>query len=219
MGSVNSNTKQGALTHAASTCLKILFMVIIFSSLSTNASQLRKHNLRQLIEQSHTIIYGTVKSITDGVTEKGIRFTEVIFDVKSSAKNRVSPSTDYIYRQFGFTQSKTSAPSTTVMTIAEAVPRWAEGETVVAFLYKADVKTGLQATVGQEQGKLTVYSGKLNGLGDSGSLFSQVNIDKSLLTPQEFKMIHSDKAIDVDDFMGLIERAVTEQWIESGGMH
>ncbi|AKE51742.1 hypothetical protein [Kangiella geojedonensis] len=219
MGSANNNTKEYALVGIATRGLKVIVMTILLSSLSTNANQLRKHNLRQLIEQSHIIIYGTVKSVTDGVTTKGIPFTEVVFDIKRSAKNRVRSSTEYIYRQFGFTGLKTQTPSTTLMTIAEGVPRWNKGEVVVAFLYKANAKTGLQATVGLEQGKLSVYEGKLIGRDDSDSLFSQVNIDRSLLTPQEFKMIHSDKAIEVDDFMGLIERAVTEQWIESGGMH
>lgn len=212
-------TLEEAIKKAAFALVKLLIFVMVLLSLSLQAGQLRKQNLGQLIELSHTIIHGRVKSVTDGISEKGIPFTEITVAVKSSAKNRVPPFSDYRFRQFGLTRAKTPSSNSSLMTIAQGLPRWTEGETVVAFLYKADVKTGLQATVGQEQGKLTVDGGKLNVRGDSDSLFSLVTIDRSLLTPQELQMVHSKEAIGVDSFMKIIDRIITEQWIEKGGMH
>lgn len=182
----------------------------LFVSLTTEGVQLRKQNLKQLIEQSNHIIYGTVLSVSDGISNKGVPFTEVTVDIISSAKDIPQKSSEYTFRQFGFIKPSQERQEKRRFAIApEGTPRWFEGESVIAFLYKVDPKTGLQSTVGQKQGKLNVEQGKLdNQFGND--LGKVLGIDQALLSSEEAKAISANSKIDAGVFMSVIKRLVAE---------
>jgi hypothetical protein len=100
----------------------------------------------------------------------------------------------------------------------EGFPRWQEGENVIAFLQKPAVKTGLQTTCGLAQGKLNVLDGQVfNELNNRG-LFDGVRINDALLSRNERAMLASRGPVDAATFVGLVGRAVSEDWITSGKM-
>ena len=200
----------------------LLGALAIFASLAApnaQATKLQKQNLTQLISESQSIISGTVKTVTDGIDERGIPYTEVTIAINSSAKGNHQASSDYTFRQFGLLTPKKAANGHEFIAVApEGFPRWHQGETVVAFLYKPAELTGLQTTAGLAQGKLSLVNGLLANEFDNAGLFEGVEIDSENLTPAELTMMDTEGAVDAKTFMGLVDRAVSENWIASGEM-
>lgn len=97
-------------------------------------------------------------------------------------------------------------------------PVWREGENVVAFLYKPAAQTGLQTTSGLAQGKLSLTHGKLANEFNNFGMFEGVEFDDGLLTPAEQNMLTTPGPVDAATFLQLVDRAVSEGWIEDGEM-
>ena len=185
---------------------------------AASAVKLRSQNLTQLIGQSDSIVAGTVKSVSDGIDADGVPYTEVTLAVASSAKGAIADQTEYTFRQFGLLAPRTMANGHRLLAAApDGFPRWHEGETVVAFLYKPASRTGLQTTTGMAQGKLSLINGSLRNEFDNAGLFAGVEIDAEL-SPEEQNMLTTPGAVDAQTFMGLVHRAVAESWIENGEM-
>jgi hypothetical protein len=89
---------------------------------------------------------------------------------------------------------------------------------VIAFMYKPASRTGLQTTAGLAQGKLNVLNGKLSNEFNNRGLFQGVKIQEGLLSDKERAMLKSDGAVDAATFVGLVGRAVTGNWIQTGEM-
>ena len=88
------------------------------------------------------------------VDENGIPDTEVTLFGRSSAKGAIAEESEYTFRQFGLAKPRTMENGHVMLAGApEGFPRWSEGESVVAFLYKPASATGLQTTAGLAQGK------------------------------------------------------------------
>ena len=191
----------------------------LLGATAADAMKLKPQNLTQLIAESDSIVAGTVTRLTDGVTESGMPFTEITIAVGGSAKGSIGKNTTYTFRQFGLLKPRKMPNGKTLIAVApEGFARWAEGEQVVAFLFKPAEMTGLQTTAGMAQGKLTRMSGKLvNEFGNTG-LLDGVEIDEGLLTAAEKAMLASDGPVDADVFMNLVGRAVAGNWIENGEM-
>jgi len=183
------------------------------------ATKLRPQNLTQLIAESDSIIAGVVRSVTDGIDEKGVPYTEVTILVSDAAKGSVQKDAEYTFRQFGLLKPRTMPNGRQYIAISPAgFPRWQRGESVVAFLYKPAAHTGLQTTAGMAQGKLTLINGQLaNEFGNAG-LFDGVEIDPRRLTAADQEMLNSSGAVDAATFMSLIGRAVDGRWVETGEM-
>ncbi|GAA4359993.1 hypothetical protein [Kangiella marina] len=198
---------------------KVVIVLGLLSAFSVDATQLRKQNLTQLIDQSNSIIHGTVTAVSDGISEKGIPYTEVTISVADSAKGKVKKDSDYTFRQFGLLKPREMDNGKKLLAVApEGFPRWHKDETVVAFLYKPASKTGFQTTVGLAQGKLAMVNGKLSNQFNNIGLFDGVNVDQALLTSEESNMLTLEGAVDAGTFMNLVNRAVSEGWIENGEM-
>ena len=135
-----------------------------------------------------------------------------------SSGGQIADESLYTFRQFGLLAPRTMDNGHRLLAVApEGFARWREGESVVAFLYAPAARTGLQTTAGMAQGKLNVVNGALlNEFGNAG-LFAGVEIDAALST-EEQNMLTSPGAVDVETFMGLVHRAVSENWIENGEM-
>jgi hypothetical protein len=183
------------------------------------ATKLRPQNLTQLIAESDSIIAGVVRSVTDGIDEKGVPYTEVTILVSDAAKGSMQKDAEYTFRQFGLLKPRTMPNGHQYIAISPAgFPRWQRGESVVAFLYKPAAHTGLQTTAGMTQGKLTLINGQLaNEFGNAG-LFDGVEIDPRRLTAADQEMLNSSGAVDAATFMSLVGRAVDGRWVETGEM-
>jgi len=100
----------------------------------------------------------------------------------------------------------------------EGFPRWQEGEQMVAFLHRPAKRTGLQTTAGLAQGKLTLLNGRMANEFDNRGLFDGVKISDDLLTEKERAMLKSSGPVDAATFIGLVGRAVSENWVATGEM-
>jgi len=195
--------------------------ILLLTASVAQAASLKKQNLTQMISESQSIIEGTVKTVTDGIDDNGMPYTEVTIVVNSSAKGSIADETEYTFRQFGLIEPRTFEDGRMLLTVTpDGFARWHEGESVVAFLYAPASRTGLQTTAGLAQGKLTRFDGNTrlaNEFGNAG-LFDGVEVNPELLSPEEQNMLTTPGAVDAETFMNLVHRAVSEQWIENGEM-
>jgi hypothetical protein len=184
-----------------------------------HAMKLKNTNLTQLIAQSESIIAGTVKSVSDGFDDDGVPYTEVTIAVMNVPKGPVARASEYTFRQFGLLKPRTMDNGKVFLGLTpEGFPRWREGESVVAFMYKPAARTGLQTTAGMAQGKLTMVNGLLFNDFNNAGLFDEVDVDAGLLTAEEQTLLDSQGAVDAGVFIGLIQRAVAEDWVGQGRM-
>jgi hypothetical protein len=202
-----------------SVLLGLVTAAIVCIAPAAMAMKLQRQNLTQLIAGSESILSGTVKSVIDGIDDAGVPYTEVTITVHSVAKGKVEEKKDYTFRQFGLLAPRTMPNGHKLLAVSpEGFPRWREGETVVAFMYKPASRTGLQTTAGMGQGKFSLVNGHLINEFDNAGLFDGVEIDSSLLSPAEQNMITSPGTVDAQVFMGLVSRAVTGGWLTTGEM-
>ena len=208
----------GNMRQKLSVLAGVLAAIVLLSAPAVQATKLKSQNLTQLISESESIIAGAVKSVTDGIDANGVPYTEITIAVSSSAKGNIAGQSEYTFRQFGLLKPRTMANGHDLLAVApEGFPRMREGESVVAFLYKPASRTGLQTTAGMAQGKLSVINGSLRNAFDNAGLFDGVEIDAAL-SPEEQTMLTTPGAVDAATFMGLVHRAVAENWIENGEM-
>lgn len=193
--------------------------LLLLAAPATQAMKLKKQNLTQLISESQSIVSGVVRTVTDGIDDNGLPYTEVTIAVGKSAKGRITEDSDYTFRQFGLLKPLKMANGKTYLAVSpEGFPRWNKGESVVAFLYKPAANTGLQTTAGMAQGKFSLAGGKLFNDFDNAGLFDGVEIADHLLDDAERHMINTAGAVDAGTFMQLVGRAIDEDWIAKGEM-
>ncbi len=190
------------------------------AALPAAATQLVPANLTRLIGQADVIVSGKVKNVTDGVDANGLPYTEVTIAVGASAKKKLSPRSDFKFRQYGLLKSRKMPDGRFLVAKApEGFPLWTKEEQVVAFMYKPASKTGLRTTVGLSQGKFTANGGRLSNAQLNQGLFTGVKVNPGLLTATESAMLGGTSgAVDTTALMSLVNRAVAGQWIESGAM-
>lgn len=197
----------------------ITALLLLLAVFPAQATQLVSQNLTQLISRSETIISGTVTKVEDGFTSNGIPFTEVTIALSGAAKGADASKGTYTFRQFGLLAPRTLENGTRYLGVSpEGFARWHEGEVVIAFLHKPAAKTGLQATAGLAQGKFALRDGKYVNQFENRGLFDKVQIDVPDLTDAQHNILTHGGPADAAAFMGLIQRAVSEKWIEQGEM-
>lgn len=207
-----SFTRAGALSIMAVTML-------VLAAPAAQAMKIKNHNLTQLITESQSIIFGTVKNVSDGIDSKGIPYTEVTIAVGSSAKGKAAKGSDYTFRQFGLLKPRNMGNGRLYVAVTpEGFPSWHEGETVVAFMRSPASLTGLQTTAGVAQGKLSLRNGELRNDFNNNGLFQDVDINDQLLSDEDRSMMLHPGAVDAATFVDLVGRAVEGQWIENGEM-
>ena len=194
----------------------VLLPLLCAGALATTLT--RQINLVDLVGQSQLILHGTVKSVTDGVDQRGIPYTQVTIRVFEALRGDVKG--EYTFRQFGLLKPRKMANGTTNLMVTPA--GWAtytQGEEAILFLYKQAAWTGLQTTVGLGQGKFKVQmAGALNQTTNAG-LFQNLAIDPSLLGSKEQRALLTQKgAVNVNAFISLVRQAVQGKWVETGRM-
>ncbi len=197
----------------------VLTAALLLAAPMAQAMKIQQQNLTQLITESQSIVHGTVKSVTDGIDANNVPYTEVTIAVGSAAKGNHEPESTLTFRQFGLLEPRDLGNGKLRIAMTpEGFPRWHEGETVVAFMYKPASRTGLQTTAGLAQGKLSLSNDMLANEFNNAGMFDGVEIDPALLTPEQQNMLTTPGAVDARAFMDLISRAVDEGWIENGEM-
>jgi hypothetical protein len=203
------------------TLFRIPTALILLSILFTGAfatTLTRQINLVDLVGQSQLILHGTVKSVTDGIDERGVPYTEVTVRVFEALRGNVQG--NYTFRQFGLLKPRRMANGTSNLMVTPA--GWATytpGEETILFLYKRAAWTGLQTTVGLGQGKFKVQmAGAMNQTTNAG-LFQHLTVDPSVLGSKEQRALLTQKgAVNVNAFLSLVRQAVQGKWVETGRM-
>jgi hypothetical protein len=202
--------------------VRILALTVLLAwqnSSYADAASVVKQNLADLITQSELILLGTVERVSDGFTKQGIPYTEITMNVTESLKGDKTPV--YRFRQFGLMESRASSTGQDYLGMSpQGSPRWFAGESVLVFLHQPARHTGLQATVGMGEGKLEEVGGRFERNGGIQSLFQNLVVEVSDLTPDQIDMLRGDaQVVESSSLLALLRRAVDENWVENGKMH
>jgi hypothetical protein len=191
----------------------------LLPAVAVQAAKLKQQNLTQLIADAQMIVAGKVVRVTDGVTPQGLPYTEITLAVQDSAKGTLRGGASYKFRQFGLVAPRKMPNGKMLLAVSpEGFPRWQEGERVIAFMHKPASRTGLQTTSGLAQGKLNLLDGQVFNEFNNRGLFDGVKINDTLLSKNERAMLASQGPVDAATFVGLVGRAVSQNWITSGEM-
>ncbi len=203
-------------------CCKPLAALMAAASLTlaapvVQAAKLKPQNLTQLIQASESIVAGSVTQVSDGFTDKGVPYTEVTIKVGSDAKGKHKKGTDYTFRQFGLLKPRTMANGHKMLAVSpEGFPNWHEGEYVVAFMHEKAKTTGLQTTAGMAQGKFNLVNGKVSTQFNNVGLFEGVQLKRAQLSAEQQEMLTQGGAVDANDFMDLIQKAIAQGSVSNG---
>ncbi len=169
-------------------------------------------NLVDLIGKSRSIVAGSVASVTDGIDERGIPYTEVTISVSEAIKGGASGT--YTFRQFGLLSPRPVGDGRVMMPAPAGFPRYAVGERVFLFLAPPAKMTGLQTTYALAAGKFTIEPGRAqNDLANEG-IFRNVALAAGLPTDNDQRMLATQTgAVNPDTFVSFVRRAVQEDWI------
>jgi hypothetical protein len=200
-------------------CLAAVAAAVVLGAPAAHAAKLKQQNLTRLIADAQQIVAGKVTRVADGVSPRGLPYTEITIAVADSAKGELRGGKPYTFRQFGLLEPRKMPNGRVLVAVTpEGFPRWQEGEQVVAFLYRPANRTGLQTTAGLAQGKLTMLDGRIANEFNNRGLFEGVQVSDDLLSEKERAMLKSQGPVDAATFVGLVGRAVNEQWIARGEM-
>lgn len=199
-------------------CVGLLLALCLATPIASATTFNREVNLVDLVSQSELILRGTVKNVTDGVDERGVPYTEVTLTVSEAIRGNVG--TEYTFRQFGLLKPRSMGNGTMNLMVTPA--GWAsytKGEEAILFLHQHAKWTGLQTTVGLGQGKFKVQMGTAVNQMDNAGLFKNVRVDKSLLAPnQQRVMMNVRGPVNANAFVSLVKQVVQSKMIESGRM-
>lgn len=183
------------------------------------ASQLVPQNLTKMIRAADVIVMGEVARVTDGI-DNGVPYTEITLKVKGSLKKELKEKSLYSFRQYGLLKPRKMAEGRFLLPARiEGMPTWTVGEQVTTFLNKPSAHNGLTSPVGLAQGKLTMGADKsVNSFHNQG-LFKGVKVEGVSLGADEQAMLaRPHGAVATGVFLGLLKKAVKQQWVEKGVM-
>jgi hypothetical protein len=200
------------------TWLATLLCVAVSGTLASATTFQREANLVDLLQQSELILRGTVSSVTDGIDERGIPYTEVTLTVSDAIKGQVGK--EYTFRQFGLLKPR--AMSNGRMNLMVTPSGWAtytRGEDTILFLRKKASWTGLQTTAALDHGKFKVAMANATNQANNAGLFKNIQISPSLLKSNEQRaLLTTTGPVNANAFLSLVRQAVQNQWVERGSM-
>jgi len=212
----------GRLSQVMNGALCVLLLIVV-SSTPVEGQGLSKqpgqHNLGELIGQSQRILLGRVESVTDGLLDDNIPYTEIRLSVTEALKGPVTSA--YQFRQFGKLQARGGKRRLQYLEATPpGFPHWAEGETVLVFLPDPARMSGLHTTVGLAQGKLVQINGRFESEGGLQGIFNNLVVEAGDLTREQTEMLEGgQRAVKAAPLLDLVRRAVGENWVERGVMH
>jgi hypothetical protein len=188
----------------------------ILGAAPASALSVRESNVVDLLSEANDIVVGKVQSVTDGLNERGIPFTEVTMAVSESIRGQISGT--YRFRQFGLLKPRPMADGRTMMPAPEGFPRYTPGEEVVLFLRPSAAWTGFRMPAGVSQGKFVIGPGRVANEMGNASLYRNVRLEKGLASAREGRMMDDGGAANPETFLTFVRRAVRERWVETGRM-
>jgi hypothetical protein len=189
--------------------------LLLGAAVDARAASLEKVNLVRLLRNADAIVAGDVQRVSDGIGRNGLPYTEITVAIEESLRGDLAGA--YTFRQFGLLSPRRSADGTrTLLPAPDALPRYAVGERVLLFMAPAARITGLRTTYGLGAGKFTFGPGRVeNGLSNAG-LLAGVRAEASLKTANDIRLLETEVgAVNPEDFMSLVRRAVGERWVET----
>jgi len=172
-------------------------------------------NLVDLIRHSTTIIMGSVTTVTDGVNEIGIPYTEVTIAIDETLRGAESGT--YTFRQFGLITPRLTADGTKKIPAAPpGIPRYNAGEQVLLFLGESASMTGLRSPVGLGYGKFVFGPGTAaNDLANNG-VFLNLSMDPAIESSNDARILSTSMgAVNDTDLKSLVRRAVELNYVET----
>jgi hypothetical protein len=204
----------------------VLLVATVFAALGVSlpsvpaqSTQPQPRNFTRLVGEAQLIVVAQVMRVTDGLTPQGEPYTEVTLGIDDCPKGGLRGGARHTFRQFGLVAPRKMPDGQMLLAVSpDGFPHWQEGERVIAFLERPEPRTGLQTTVGLAHGKLNLLDGRaVNELGNRG-LFDGVRVTGVVLADRERSMLSGRGPVDAAIFVGLIGRAVRENWIAEGRM-
>jgi hypothetical protein len=180
--------------------------------------QRRETSIVDLVGQSELILRGTIKSVSDGIDERGIPYTEVTMRVSDAIRGDVGA--QYTFRQFGLLKPRSMGNGKLNLMVTPAGwATYAKGEDTVLFLYRRAKWTGLQTTVGLGHGRFKVALAGATNQADNSGLFRDVRVDSTLLGEREQRVLKTERGpVNANAFVSLVRQIVQGRWIEQGSM-
>jgi len=187
----------------------------IVAGTSAEALSLRESNIVDLLRESNDIVVGQIQTVTDGIGERGIPYTEVTLTISETIRGNLSGT--YTFRQFGLLHPRTTKDGTMKMMPApEGLPRYTPGQTNLLFLHPAAKLTGLRTTARLGNGKFAIGAGRVENEMANVGLFRNVRVEPGAATAADKKMMSAEGVANPDTFLSFVRRAVRERWVEAG---
>ena len=205
--------KVTGMGRAARTALAAAALAVFGSS--AKAATIQPTNLVDLMKESEVILVGTVSEVTDGVGEYGLPYTQITVGVEEKIRGNISES--YTFRQIGLQVVRPSEDDAqTMMPAPEGMPKYSVGERVMLFVGDQASMTGLRTTVGLGEGTFRLDAGNAENDYANAGTFSNVSLEPGLATANDTRMLETKVgAVNGDDFLSLVKRAVSNRWVET----
>ena len=172
-------------------------------------------NIVDLLQQSNDIVVGHVASVTDGIDDHGVPYTEVTLNVTESIRGAISG--QYKFRQFGLLAPRLTADGKRKMMPApEGFPRYTAGEDLALMLRPSARLTGFRMPAGVTRGKFRLTPGRAENEDGNTGLFHNVHIEKGLATASDSRMMAASGPANPENFLSFLRHAVHGRWVETG---
>ncbi|TWI04719.1 hypothetical protein IP90_00854 [Luteimonas cucumeris] len=197
----------------------VLLAATLLLSFAAQAASVKSRNLSQLIDESDSIVIGVVDKVEDGIDDRGVPYTEVTVKIAERLRGK-DTGASYTFRQFGLIEPRKMDNGRTLMAVTpDGWPTYAKGEQVMLFLHKPAKLTGLQTTVGLNQGKFRISNNRARSAADNRGLFEGVTFAPGVLTKNQKTMVSARAgAVDANALIDVVRRAVKENWAATGRM-
>lgn len=187
---------------------------VALSGGSARAMMLKPTNLVNLLQDSEVILVGTVSDVTDGIGTMELPYTEVTIAVEETLRGGAAET--YSFRQIGLKSERSAEDARTMMAAPEGMPKYEVGERVLLFVGPQATMTGLRTTVGLGNGKFELGADRAENEYANAGLFTNISLDAGLATPNDTRMLETTVgAVNGDDFLSLVRRAVENDWVSS----
>jgi hypothetical protein len=136
-------------------------------------------------------------------------------------KRDIAMNSSYTFRQYGLLKPRKMQDGRYLLPAKiEGMATWTIGEKVTTFMNKPASVTGMVTPVGMAQGKFTYSGSQTANSFDNRSLFRGMSVSPGVLTPSETAMLnHTAGPVEGAVFLGLVKRAINDQWLAKGLMH
>ena len=175
-------------------------------------------NIVELLQQSNDIVRGRVASVTDGIDDHGVPYTEVTLTISESIRGNGAGT--YTFRQFGLLKPRlTQDGKRKMMPSPPGFPKYSQGEDLLLFLRPSAAWTGFRMPAGVTQGKFTIAAGRVENATGNAGLFRNVEVDRALVTERDKRLLTTASGpMNPEAFLSFVRRAVRERWTETERM-